>query len=42
LRAKKKEVPYTANRVSNIFKYIKPEHSKIMGFTRSKPIDLLI
>jgi DNA-directed RNA polymerase beta' subunit len=28
--------------VRNIFKAIKPEQSRILGFTRSKPLDLII
>jgi len=42
VKAKKKESAYTALRVRNIFKAIKPEHCKILGFTRSKPVDLII
>ena len=42
LKARKKELAYTALRVRNIFKAMKPEHCKILGFTRSKPVDLII
>jgi DNA-directed RNA polymerase beta' subunit len=40
--AKKKETVYTAQRVRNIFQRISPLDSKLLGFTVTKPIDLLI
>ena len=42
LKIKKKEISYSAARVRNIFAKIAPYDFKLLGFTVTKPIDLLI
>jgi DNA-directed RNA polymerase beta' subunit len=41
-KGKKKDIFLTGQTVYNILKNIRPEHCKILGFIRSKPVDLLI
>lgn len=41
-QSKKKEVQYTAQKVRNIFSKMSHEDCKLLGFTITKPIDLLI
>ena len=42
IKPKKKELPYSAAVVRNIFSKLAPSDAKILGFTVTKPIDLLI
>ena len=39
---KKKEIIYHAQKVRNILQGIEPDDARLMGFTNSKPVDLII